>query len=463
MRWQVFFSWAVLASLGLGLRPSSAGEVKAGKVWRLGFASATEEHRSVEWIPVRIARVSATRFLGLFVRSEVRLDPWRDQGALARERREKGFVASSPIKSSRDLMVLAFLGPTGKVVKQSHVSPEAEALISGFSKTEDAALLVIEHAACPYGVLRPARQELLCFDWELNFQKKLAVPMDMVTGAVPVTGGAGAEVWVFGQLLRGKGDSPELPAAPWKRWGLVEGSGEPSALRLLLTTGEVKPLAGSEAALGRELRRAARLSSGDKVAAPLEGLAFLLPQRPLGPPPVGMVVTALARRPGGGKATVERVFFQTRADEQGWGSVRQLPFWVLHEEEAEPRLDGEKGLAVMPQSAAPMDLQAIALDEATVGILCSFVHHEGAEDVEKGQQREGHAWVFLAVIGKEGVELLDFSRVKNAIKSLSSSDLKITPFPVYLGQVSRQELLFAALCREEDRAERCAASVVLGM
>lgn len=449
-----------LLLLTLFITPAFSGQLHRNRLFSFGLAAELAEERTTEYKLVRLARVSGTRFLGLFSVTNLRWDKWADREALRREALKKKSGSPPPFESREHLM-LAFLDRTGKLLSRSLINLENDTLPRGL-RQEDVQLFVFEVEICPYAVLLPQLQQFLCFGWQLDFLKKYTVPLEVFNGAAPVVTEQGIVVWLFGKKLAASLGSERVSPPPWMEAWNPEKGAETVPLQLDVASGKITALPFSVDQLISKIQKAGRTSVGQRPVLQRPSLMVLPLERTSMDLPVPVVITVISSSSYASEAHFvgERLFFAAEMGKQGIEKVHQLPFVFQQVQDAQPDFDTQKGVVTLPTDVIPWELRAVQLPGDAVGVYCKLLLLR-EEDMQREEALPGLALAFFAVAHKNQATFFDFSEIKVELRRLQTERTEITPFPFFVGMAGRFEAVFAGLCRSGETAEPCAASVDL--
>lgn len=434
-------------------------QVGAGEVLRPAWNARGDGDALQDFKILRLVRVGASRYLAVIQRSVAKRDRRSDREPVPHQLSEKS-VTQEPGVTFEDSVGIAFLDRGGKLHSASFAGLEGFAPPSGRSGE----LLVVapERPPCPYAVYRPDERELVCFDWQLNSGRRYGVPLEVLTGAAPVSGDAGGEVWFFGR--NNVGNAQRSQASPWQeRW---EG-GQFAAFRLVLETGAWVPLPARQGDLERVVRQEVTRTPGRE---PVPGsrpavLAVVPDENAAGQARLILAQWVRVQEARDREPWEERVFFLAEVNRDGFVRLQKLPLRLRKGSQAKAELDQKSGTILLPPVTTLADVQPFLLPGRAVGLWLSFFVWEDEADRQaaiKGEQRSVQMPAFLAALSKDEGRLFDFSDVRTAVRNLTTPRSKVLPVPIYLGSGGAGEVLFAALCRDRQEETRCVVSVQLG-
>ncbi|MGC8917687.1 MAG: hypothetical protein ACP5NF_11995, partial [Thermoanaerobaculum sp.] len=150
----------------------------------------------------------------------------------------------------------------------------------------------------------------------------------------------------------------------------------------------------------------------------------------------------------------EQLFFVARLDATGLGSVKQLPFFVVHDREVgDPSVDGEKAVVRMPPKSWMTRLRAFDLGNQQLVVFASLEWPDDqGEDLQKLP-----AWNTsqILVIGSvAGVSVVNHRDFRKGASALAPQGLWLAPFSLLLGSPRQGALLFSGKCTSgQDRSK----------
>ncbi|MGC8917217.1 MAG: hypothetical protein ACP5NF_09595, partial [Thermoanaerobaculum sp.] len=226
----------------------------------------------------------------------------------------------------------------------------------------------------------------------------------------------------------------------------------PKALgvRFRIEDGASFPMVDPEA-LFSAVQRVAKTHRGDKPQLRPESLEMLPVEEAFAEGGIRVLVSAVATEDFRAVADFvgEQLFFVARLDATGLGSVKQLPFFVVHEPGWE-KAELEKTTLFLPPKSAFLRPQAFSLGGEALALYGGAAWPD-SQDTELGKVGELNTSYLLVVGSPAGVSIF----TRNDIVGVDelSSGVSLYRLPWLLGFLGNRSFLFDGRCtKEEDEA-----------
>lgn len=430
--------------------------------WKERVSPATGER--TEWRLLGLAPAGSNRYLVLVDEMRMQLDPWASEKALAEQKQKNLFVGREHLKKHDSRMLLAMFDQRGKLVAASGAQEEAGGQVGVFPNSWSVPLVMEQAPVCQYAFLDAVKASLYCYDLQLNFQRKLDLPVHQVGRPALQVEGQSYRLVFFGRRFS-KAPALEKP-------GVLGGLRPevPEGLGYSWVVGEkhATPLPLSVEELFEAVARVARDPEGNKITVHKASLS-LVPIETTDPiDTLEVLVEAVASPAYESYVDFEgwRLFFHAHLAATGLGRVRQLSFWVSQEPRTEPELDEKRGILRLPRFAKNNVLRAFALRPHRIGLYLEAAYKTPKPDGSLDPRVWDLGKYFATFSGTTLAQLYDLDEeVLNSVaEALSTRDLSVGPGTLQ-AMVGPNRFAFVSICKASQGQEKirrpCFAVVAL--
>ncbi|MFN3412434.1 MAG: hypothetical protein ACK42L_00030 [Thermoanaerobaculum sp.] len=411
---------------------------------------ATGERR--EWKILSVAPAGTRRYLLLLESSRMRLSSWSNEKALVEERQKNLFLGKEHLTKRQSQVFLAVFNHQGKLVSQSAAQEEGQGQVGIFPNSWSVPLVMEQATTCQYAFLDAVGANLYCYDLQLSFQRKLALPVHEVGQPALLMEGDTYWLVVFGRKL-----SQPLRLEDLKNFGLVRPE-VPESLGCFWRVGEkdARPLPFSVEELHQRLAKLARDHQGNRVTVQKASLS-LIPIETLNPgETLDVLVEAVAAPVYESYVKFEgvRLFFQARLAPTGLTVGKQLPFWVVQETREAPELDEKRGVLKLPAFAKNNKLRAFKLRGNNLGIYLECAYKTPRPDGSFDPRLWDLGKYFATFSGSALAHVyeLDAEVLGEARRTLSTQELSVSPVTLE-AMVAPNRFAFGAICKKKQMGE----------